>query len=314
MWANVAGGGKAAADKVATDKPAVQPAAQPAKPTHKKVTVDVNPTVAELKDVRLAANRLWGLDFNRLHPNVDYKVNLQHGKKPYHEGDLAPEKLFTGVSPAVFKRPTFATFYALLDNYERSTGKQETVTYHEKKENWAFLTEVMKTAPMVYAHRYLAHRKLSPSSVDGFKKQLNALWFGLYRRESNNDSSGFEHVFVGEERGGKVMGMHNWIQLYIEEQRGNLDYRGFIFPKHGGRKHDPYGEHQILTLQFAWLDELKPVSTSFIGVSPEFELALYTLMFLAGVENNKVQCGPYKLNIKCFRYGKQLGTSYPEEV
>ena len=29
-------------------------------------------------------------------------------------------------------------------------------------------------------------------------------------------------------------------------------------------------------------DEIKPVSTSFIGVSPEFEVALYTLIFFEG--------------------------------
>ena len=34
-------------------------------------------------------------------------------------------------------------------------------------------------------------------------------WFKLYRREARNDSSGFEHVFVGECRDGKVIGIIN---------------------------------------------------------------------------------------------------------
>lgn len=33
-----------------------------------------------------------------------------------------------------------------------------------------------------------------------FKRKINDIWFGLYRREVQNDSSGFEHVFVGEEK------------------------------------------------------------------------------------------------------------------
>lgn len=32
--------------------------------------------------------------------------------------------------------------------------------------------------------------------------------------------------------------------------------------------------------QFEWNGELKDISSSFVGVSPEFEFALYTLVFL----------------------------------
>ena len=31
--------------------------------------------------------------------------------------------------------------------------------------------------------------------------------------------TGFEHVFVGEESRGKITGLHNWIQYYIEEKK-----------------------------------------------------------------------------------------------
>lgn len=34
------------------------------------------------------------------------------------------------------------------------------------------------------------------------------------------------------------------------------------------------------TQQFEWNGELKDISSSFVGVSPEFEMALYTLLFL----------------------------------
>ena len=39
---------------------------------------------------------------------------------------------------------------------------------------------------------------------------------------------------------------------------------------------------RVLSVQFSWKGQLKPCTTLFIGTSPEFELALYTLCFLAG--------------------------------
>lgn len=44
----------------------------------------------------------------------EYAINLQSGKKPYHEGDRAGEPLFTYVKDYVFEKPTYATFLKLL--------------------------------------------------------------------------------------------------------------------------------------------------------------------------------------------------------
>lgn len=54
----------------------------------------------------------------------------------------------------------------------------------------------------------------------------------------------------------------------------------------------------------------------FIGTSPEFELALYTLCFLAGQEENIIQVSDYEVKIKVFqiksKYGDKVGSAYPE--
>ena len=55
----------------------------------------------------------------------------------------------------------------------------------------------------------------------------------------------------------------------------------------------------MVSLQFAWGRERKDVSSIWIGTSPEFELALYTLCFVAGGEENLVTIAGYELKIRC---------------
>lgn len=40
-----------------------------------------------------------------------------------------------------------------------------------------------------YVHKYLAAKGKAPGDVAGFKAQLHDLWFHLYRRKADNDSS-----------------------------------------------------------------------------------------------------------------------------
>jgi poly(U)-specific endoribonuclease len=184
--------------------------------------------------------RLWDVDDNRLTPEEDYSINLQGGTKRYWTRDHARDPLFTFVSEAAFQKPTYRTFIALMDNYERETGVPESVTPEEERENWAFLDAIMHTRPMKEAHQYLVSKGKSPKNEQDFKRQLYDIWFRLYRRTRATrsfDSSGFEHVFVGECRRGKgrdrheVIGFHNWIQFYLQEKRGSIDYKGYILNK-----------------------------------------------------------------------------------
>lgn len=61
--------------------------------------------------------------------------------------------------------------------------------------------------------------------------------------------------------------------------------------RHNGQQQDVNAHERMLTLQFSWGGQTKDVSSMFIGTSPEFELALYSLCFLAGQEDNVVEVG-----------------------
>ncbi|PUZ48254.1 hypothetical protein GQ55_7G230700 [Panicum hallii var. hallii] len=278
--------------------------------------VNVESTREELNSLSKACSRLWELDMNRLVPGKDYRIDCGEGKKVYQKGDMASESLFSWLGDDVLRKPTYSRFCALLDNYNPHQGYKEVVTQQDKHEEVAFIEEIARTAPIKYLHRYLVQKGEVSQDYEDFKRMLASLWFDLYGRGGNsNCSSAFEHVFVGEIKGrgqgeNEVSGFHNWIQFYLEEAKGNVDYQGYIFPRRRGES--PDSETQLLTVQFEWHGVLKSVSSTLIGVSPEFEVALYTLCFFVGGEDNRVDIGPYTVNIKCYRLGKnKIGSAFP---
>lgn len=237
-----------------------------------------------------AVQHLWNLDANRLTPGRDYVIDVQSGKKPYWKEDAAHDPLFTKVDSSVWKRPTYKTFCALLDNYSSEIGVAERVTNTERQEVQRFLRALQQTPCMQFCHQYCHKKGKAPASATEFRALLHKIWFDLYRRERGGglDSSGFEHVFIGEARDGDVTGFHNWIQFYREEKAGKLDYRGYLKPRSRSDAATNSDDH-LLTLQFHWAGVEKFAGTFFIGVSPEFEMALYTLCFLVGGEENEVE-------------------------
>ena len=160
-------------------------------------------------DFTTAVQKLWNLDANRLTPHQDYEMDVQSSKHPCNKDDAADDPLFTYVNGKVFQRPTFNTFRNLLDNYSAYTGDEEEVSSKELKENRDFLNAVMETHTMKYCHQYCIAKgvKYNGETISEdeseFKRVLNSIWFELYSRSGGGrrrkmDSSGFEHVFVGE--------------------------------------------------------------------------------------------------------------------
>jgi len=269
----------------------------------------------ELNDV---CNELWNADENCCWPGEeeDYVIDIQGYVTSTRDMsiDRARTTLFTKVDEEkVFAKPTYEAFRALLDNYEIETGEQETVTKEEFKENVFFIDLIMETPCMKICFNHLVSKEKVPDDLNEFKKLLYRIWFTPYRRtkfDKDFDSSGFEHVFVGENKQGKVIGFHNWIQLYLQEKRGNIDYRG-----HFRRGTSDEESPRMLTCQFTWnKSTAKPIGSTFVGTSPEFEFALYSLIHIIDLGDEiNLLLGGYEIEIHCFPFGREaIGTAYPE--
>eukprot|EP00850_Spirogloea_muscicola_P020446 SM000216S06572 [mRNA] locus=s216:135653:137133:- [translate_table: standard] len=141
---------------------------------------DLAPAPEELNSLAAAAARLWALDANRLVPGRDYEIAAGGGKKVYQRGaDFGGASLFRYVNPAVFARPTYARFFALLDNYNPDDSITELDTAANREEQRAFIEEAWRTPPVQYLHHYLAAKGLAPQDPGQFKAMLLWLWFKL---------------------------------------------------------------------------------------------------------------------------------------
>ncbi|XP_037785745.1 poly(U)-specific endoribonuclease homolog isoform X1 [Penaeus monodon] len=223
--------------------------------------------------------------------------------------DLASNPLIGSVPAATMNKETVRLMQNLLDNYVPQVTSREDYTNTEKNEENQFLDALMRTAVMQTLERNLKRKNIISGSL---RTTLNDIWFTQYKRGGSKiSSSGFEHVFVGELRGGKVAGLHNWQNFKKEEQEGDLDYKGYI------RLVDLNGKGKIIKVRFVWMNQPKPVGSIFVGVTPELEMALYTICFLAKPDS---RC-PVKLNNKEFNIqtwsiklrGKNvIGSAYPD--
>ncbi|KAI9334518.1 Endoribonuclease XendoU-domain-containing protein [Zopfochytrium polystomum] len=305
-----------------------QPEPQPTGPSPAHGPVP-DPTPEELRDLSAAAQRIWDLDSCRWMPGRDFQLNLQNKTCVSGTSDAAREPLFKYIDVNKFKQtPSFDLFYFLLNAYNPVDGVKDAITPEIASAERRFIDEIAKTAPIIYLHKYLAARGLCDRSMEGFKQELHKIWFEPYRRVVDDDSSSFQHTFVGEIRADrdtnclKVVGFHNWIKFVLEERQGRADYRGFILPKsRKGRGNNPTGEEHVLCIQLSWMGEIKNVSSFFIGTSPECEVALFTLCFKAGQEDtptrivvDDVDCAVTVKKYHSQRKGDKIGSAFVEVI
>uniref|UniRef100_A0A671TIF3 Uridylate-specific endoribonuclease n=2 Tax=Sparus aurata TaxID=8175 RepID=A0A671TIF3_SPAAU len=232
-------------------------------------------TDAEIKAVSEA---LFALDSNKASASelvIDPQA-LVHDSQTSSQSDLSPGHLFRYLDEqALFSKPTFAALLAVLDNYNRMTGQNEGFTAQQLAEQETFVRETMANTELGRELFAFLYTKGVYASEAEFLQDLKMMWFGLYSRSSGKmDSSGFEHIFAGEVKGGKVSGFHNWVQFYLLEKSGKLNYYSHSF-------NGPWTSYpDVMGMQFMWAGYFKQVGSAIIGCSPEFDFAMYSLCYI----------------------------------
>ncbi|KAG8585549.1 hypothetical protein GDO81_005068 [Engystomops pustulosus] len=268
-------------------------------------------------EIQSLSEQLYVDDVNRA-DSGDIILNIQHKLPSSQTGtgtDFSSQKLFTYVNEAkLFSRPTFARLISLLDNYVKNTGTVESVSDEKIQEQNAFIDKIFQTTVMRKLSSFLISKGYY-TSVESFVSDLRVMWFGLYSRSKGSlDSSGFEHVFHGEIHKGKISGFHSWVTLYLLEKAGEVNYLSYS-------SDGPWTSYpDVFTFQFKWSTYLKSVGSFFIGSSPEFEIAIYTLCYVTRPNRMcTVKLGGSSLKIQTYSWpnssygnGKRyLASSYP---
>ncbi|XP_078544728.1 uridylate-specific endoribonuclease-like isoform X3 [Lissotriton helveticus] len=266
------------------------------------------------KEIEAVSESLYKADVNKAQEE-HITLNKQHFcSKSRGQEDKSDQPFYSHVNEELLSKPTYAAFIRLLDNYDRQTGTAEEVHQEKDKEQDLFLQEIMKTDVMQKLYTFF-HKKQLYASQEEFVKDLKNMWFGLYcRGKGEMDSSGFEHVFVGEVKKGIVSGFHSWIRFYLLEKQGMVDYYSHVYDGPWETLPDVIGK------VFEWEGFIKEVGSSFIGSSPEFDFAMYSLCFIARPGRScKVSLGGHPLSIQTYTWTKSsygdgrnyIATAYP---
>ncbi|XP_052833674.1 poly(U)-specific endoribonuclease-A [Octopus bimaculoides] len=229
--------------------------------------------------------KIWELD-NKCSPGQDFGIDLQ-GYAGYQSRDFAKDNLFEWFHEEdIFSRPTYA------DHSLHSPLPPSLLTLLVTSQ--VPLMRV-KNPPM----------RLSSLILLFLVSCLSLLPLFCF---SDQDSSSFEHVFVGETKQEGMIGLHNWLQYYLQEKAGNIDYQGY---KRRCTVLDDEVDRIICT-KFLWRGRKgKAACSMFLGSSPEFDIAVFSTCFLMGkIGHCDYQIGEYEVEVVVYSFGSVIGTAY----
>ena len=172
----------------------------------------------------------------------------------------------------------------------------EKMTHELKDKQQVFLNYLTSTPVMKSLYDQLREKGFPETLTPKIWKQfLNVKWFDTFGRGFLGSdlwraigSSGFEFHFICDyvSFDKEVLGgFNNWMHYYHQQIRGNVNYLGYSPVEEPSRLIKQVGS--IAAIGFSWTPHgtnqtaFNCVKTMFIGATPELEIALITLCFIA---------------------------------
>lgn len=237
-------------------------------------------------------------------------------------------KLFLKVVIPEHKKGTYELCKKLFNNYTLSPNMPEINTPEEGQEINDFILAIIGTEPMKVVRRWLEEQTNETYNDLRFFKLIYDMWFTQFTQGSGKDLSAFEHIIVGEQKGGNVSGYHFWYKYYLDDSNSLLDkdtikYKGLKGKNQPQNKIVP----EVSTISYSWdafdyqtevyRPLFKKIGGFFNGCSPEGLMALGTVRCaLQGRAPKEAVINNARYNMKLYRSSdrKNLRTFYPEFI
>jgi poly(U)-specific endoribonuclease len=250
------------------------------------------------------------------------KVDERGGRDPQH-------RLFAEVHVPAHKRRTYDLCKALFDNYRLDQSKREDNRPEEAREILQLLEAIADSTPMAAAREHVENG--GRYGRDEWQELIFEIWFRQFDDGRNLDLSGFEHVAVGEQKGGKVNGHHFWYKYYLDDwaafsSRDDIDYHGSRYDgtHRGDGPLTALGQKvpEVVTLTYSWdaydfetgqrRTLYNPIGGFWVGCSIEGLLALGTVRFFErGRIETTINDARYAVELYRSPDGRSLRTFFP---
>ncbi len=220
-------------------------------------------------------------------------------------------RVFKEVKIPEHKMHTYKLCEKLFDNYALERAANETVRDDESQEELDLIDAVLPTRPIQIARNYLQkklNRRISDANLAIIIKET---WFRMGTSGKQDDASGFEHVFVGEQAKtkDKIGGYHFWYKYHLDDGGRNGDLIKYEGTNYSRAKEPEKGIliPEVVTLALEWNAPggdggtghilTKGLGGFFVGCSPECLIALGLVCCRVGGYNNLTRINGVEYNL-----------------